>query len=93
MNWIDINDKLPVQMNSEEESEHMWVPVTDGESKLAIAKCFFDSKKNDFVWRFWEANKVTFCPHNKYQVHQMTTDEIKFWLDIWSTIVPKEENN
>lgn len=90
MNWIDVNDRLPIQMNSQEESEHEWVPVTDGVSKWAIAKCCYDAKVNNFVWRFWEGNKNTFCPSNKHEVSQMHISDIKFWLDVWNRIFEKE---
>lgn len=86
MNWIDVNDRLPIQMNYEEQSAHEWVPVTDGMSKWAIAKCYYDQKVNNFVWRFWETNKSTFCPSNKYETSQMKVEDIKYWMDIWNSI-------
>lgn len=92
MNLIDVNDRLPIQMNSEEQSEHEWVPVTDGCSKWAIGKCYYDAKVNNFVWKFWETNKTTFCPSKRYEVSQMRVEDIKYWIDIWPMILKNKEN-
>jgi len=91
MEWIYIHDRLPVQRNREEESEHEWVPVTDGKNRWAIAKCYYDPKVSNFVWRFWEGNKTTFCPSNKFEVSQMRVEDIQYWADIWSVILKKKE--
>ena len=91
MNWIDVNERLPIQLNREEESENEWVPVTDGISRWAIAKCTYDSRKNDFVWRFWESKNSTFCPSKKYEVSQMSVCDIKFWVDIWNGILSSQD--
>ena len=93
MNLIDVNERLPIQMNYEEEVENEWVPVTDGVSRWAIAKCKYDHKKNEFVWRFWEGDRTTFCPAHRYEVSRMAAHEIKYWVDIWKMIFEKEKEN
>ncbi len=101
MVWHDVREKLPTDtVDGKEFPNYVWVLVTDGHGRLAIAQ--YREHFNDLLhtgelypgWEFFGADgDDESCPYYLDCSDVMMISDIKFWLDPWPTLPYLEESN